>query len=246
VTAAVFAFCMLVTLLHSQCLAANFAISPVRVFFDDQNKTNKITLKNESDDAITLQLQSFAWSQNVDGESIYTPTRDIIFFPKLLTIHPGESKIVRIGTKVVRGDAEQTYRMFIEEIPGPNRADTNSVQIVMKVGVPVFVAPVKPAAKAEIEQVEFRDGKLNMTVKNTGNAHFIIRGVKVNGTDPEGQKIYSAEQSGRYLHAGNARGFSFDLSEDSCHNIRNLTIDVDTDKISTEKQIDPGTILCSS
>ncbi len=46
--------CTLMMVLPGNILAVNFSISPIRVFFDASQKTNTLTIKNESDEPVTL------------------------------------------------------------------------------------------------------------------------------------------------------------------------------------------------
>src|SRR4030042_401109 len=109
----------------------------------------------------------------------YVETHDIIFFPRMMTLEKKEEKILRAGIKIPATTKEKTYRLFIEEIPGPRKAEGVNVAIAIRFGVPIFVKPFKDDAKGVIEKIELSKGVLNVHVKNAGNVHLIIHSVNI-------------------------------------------------------------------
>jgi fimbrial chaperone protein len=107
--------------LPQETLSADFTIAPVRIFFDPRTTTSILTITNKSDEALTLQLKAFTWQQDEEGKDVYSPTEDIIFFPKIFKIGKDEEKLVRLGTKIPHGNYEKTYRLFLEEVPEPQQ-----------------------------------------------------------------------------------------------------------------------------
>ncbi|MBI5408430.1 MAG: molecular chaperone [Nitrospirae bacterium] len=218
--------------------AANFSINPVRVFFDGTSKTSTVTVKNESDEEITLQLKAYKWQQDAEGKDVYFPTTDIVYFPKIAKIKGSEEKIIRLGAEMPRDKLEKTYRLYLEEIPAPSAAETTTVKIVMKVGVPIFISPVDVEPKGSIEKAEVSDGNLDLVVKNEGNIHFIIKAIRIAGTDDSGGEIYKTDLGGKYLLGGNSKDFRFQLPREECHKLKALNIDIDTDRLSLGKKLD--------
>lgn len=236
---------ILLLLLPERGFSVDFSISPVRIFFDSTNKVNILTIKNESEEELTLQLRTYAWKQDKEGKDIYSLTKDIIFFPKIVTIKTDEEKIIRLGTKIPQEKQEKTYRLFIEEIPTPTQVETTAVRIIMKVGVPIFISPLKVKAKGSIEKLELLKGKLYIAVKNEGNVHFIIRAVKVEGSNASGKEVFNTEIGGWYLHGGNSKGFTIEIPKESCLKIKTLKINIATDRLSMGKKLDVVKEMCT-
>jgi fimbrial chaperone protein len=224
--------------------AANFTVSPVRLFFNSNNRTNILTIKNNSEESITLQLRVYEWRQNERGENLYSPTKDILFFPKILTLKKAEEKIIRLGTRVPQGKDEKTYRLYIEEIPPPTTLETTAVRIVMKVGIPIFISPLEVESKGNIEKLELSKGKLYVLLRNGGNIHFIIKSIKLIGSDASGREVFRTERGGGYLHGNNTKALTFDIPIKECLKIKTLRVAADTDRISMSGKLDVHKKMC--
>jgi fimbrial chaperone protein len=235
---------LLLILFPSEGFSINFSINPIRIFFEGGKKTDILRIKNESSKSAALQINAFAWTQDEKGDDVYSPTEDILFYPKLMEIHPEQEKLIRIGNKVSRSDTEKTYRLFIEEIPDNSQPETTSVRILMKVGVPIFIAPIKADASGVIESIELSKGSLRMAVKNEGNTHFIIKSIKVEGKDRAGKEAYSVERAGGYLHYGKSKEFAFEIPDDACQTMKTLNVHIDTDRLMMEKHIEIVGEMC--
>ncbi len=236
---------ILLLLLPERVFSVNFTVNPVRIFFDSRSRTNILTIKNESDESVTLQLRAYSWKQDEKGENIYLPTKDIIFFPKIVTIKKGEEKIIRVGTNLSRNEYEQTYRLYIEEVPAPSTVESTAVRIIMKVGVPIFISPLKAEAKGSIDKKEIREGKLNFTVKNDGNVHFIMKAINVKGSDASAHEVFKTEIGGGYLHGGSSKGFTIEIPKEACLKMNNLEINIDTDRLSLVEKINVLREMCT-
>jgi fimbrial chaperone protein len=235
---------LLVLLSPVNGFSANFSLNPIRVYFDDSSKTNILSITNNSDEKISVQLRAYTWSQNEKGENEYALTRDIVFFPKIANIIKGEKKIVRLGTRVPQGKQEKTYRLYIEEIPNPDKTDNTAVNIVMKIGVPIFLAPVKAEPKGLVKEMSMDAGSFHAKLINDGNVHFILRAINVSGRNEVGEEIFREVVGGRYLHSGNSKDITFNIPQESCVNIKTLELEMNTDKLSLREEIDVTRKMC--
>jgi len=234
-----------ISLLPAAGMSADLFVNPVRLFYTPKQKTAITKVKNNSDQKVSLQINVYSWIQDEKAEDQYSPTQDIVLFPKILTLQGNEERIIRVGVKVPPGVKEKTYRIFLEELPQPFVAEGTILRTILKIGVPVFILPTKPEAAGEIEKIELSKGNLSFVVKNKGNVHFIIQTVKLKGVDASGASVFQTEATSRYLLEGRSRTFSFNFSKEDCLKMGTLTIDVTTDKISLSKRLDVIPQMCS-
>ena len=231
--------------ISSQGRAADFSVTPVRIFFAPGETTGYFTVSNNAEETLSLQLSAVSWSQDSEGTDVFEPTAELIVFPRIFSLKGKEERIVRVGVKVPPGEMEQAYRVFLEEMPEPESeaGDSTVLRTLVRVGVPVFVSPLKEKVSAEIQDIEAQDGTLSFKVSNTGNVHFIIQAAVVEGTDASGNTIFKKELSGWYLHGGKSRRFSTEIPAEGCSKVTQITINVATNKISLDRRLDaPGKV----
>jgi fimbrial chaperone protein len=208
-----------------------FKVTPVRVTFSGPSST-LLTLKNESDQPLRFQISSFAWQQDPKGEVKLEPSEDIVFFPALLILGPGEERKVRVAATVAAQQVEKTYRIFFEELPGlekPGQTSGAQVKILTKMGIPIFVTPEKGNAQAVIENGALAAGALSFDVRNSGNIHFGLQRVKIRGIAADGQTAFERELDGWYVLAGSPRTYQLEVPADACRRIKTVAIEAETD-----------------
>jgi fimbrial chaperone protein len=235
-------FGLLLTLfLANNALAANFDIKPIKIFLDPKSKIEKLTLKNISEEDLTVQIKGYQWTQNEKGQDIYQETKDLILFPRITTIKQEEEKIIRIGTNLNSGSKEKTYRIFVEEIPSGEKIEStgSTIHMYMKIGVPVFISPGKKVEKGTIETVNIQKGKAEIKVQNNGNLHFMVSAVQVQGVDNQGKEIFSSAVDGWYILSGESRAYEINIPQDKCKNITRLNIEVKTNNNNIFKELVP-------
>lgn len=199
--------------------AAGFSVSPIRLDFDRGTRTGVITVSNEDEQPLELEMQPMEWTQGDTGNDDYQDSADLIFFPQRMTVAPGEQRLIRVGIKVPAAEREKTYRLFIQQAPRRGEAAQQGAQVAIRVrfGVPIFVKPLKEELKPEIAEAEVRGGKLQLKVRNNGNAHVYFESIAAAGADGR-----SAEARGWYVLAGRTRAFEVPLSAELCRDARSL------------------------
>lgn len=230
----------------SPAFSAIFQVSPLKIVFDPGRRADILKIKNGSEDILSLQIRAYEWTQGVEGKDIYSATKDVIFFPRILTLNKEEERIVRVGMKVPPGKREKTYRIFIEEMPGEKPVEGTAVRTLLRMGIPLFLAPIKTEVKGLIKDLRVRGGgKVFFRIKNQGNVHFIIRSINLSGYDQSGEEVFSNELNGWYLHAGTSKEFSQEIPTDTCSRVNRIKVDVSTDKPSLSKAIDLIQEMCA-
>jgi len=222
-------------------------VNPVTISLEAKQRTSVLTVKNHAEEKLTLQVSAFAWSQDNDGNDVYEGTGDVIAFPKIFSMKKGEERIVRIGIKPPAEPREKTYRVYLEEVPPPPEAPLSGavVRTLMKVGVPIFLAPVKPAPAGTIEQFTLLRNTLAFSLMNTGNIHFIVRGVGIRGLDTAGTAVFEKNLSGWYVLSGRTKTFTASIPPAVCAVIASITVEVSTDIISLRKSLNVLPEMCS-
>ena len=210
--------------------ASAYKVTPVRVTFSGPSST-LLTLKNESDQPLRFQITSFVWSQDAKGAMQLAPTEDIVFFPALLSLNPGEERKVRVAATVAAKDVEKTYRIFFEELPPLEKPETSGAQvrILTKMGIPIFVSPANGNAEASIDSLKLEKGTLAFDVRNSGNVHFALEGVKLHGVGSNGEALFDRQLDGWYVLAGSPRTYSVEVPAASCSKLKKIVIEADTD-----------------
>lgn len=208
--------------------AATFTVNPTQIFLSGRTTTALLTLKNDSDESLRFQLTAFAWQQTPSGELELTPTRDVVFFPALLTLGPKEERRIRVGTSVTASTQERTYRIFVEELPPADGSTPGSaVRVLTKMGIPIFIRPATETASANLRDLNVRNGALHFTVANNGTVHFVPQKVVVRGVASNGERVFERDVQAWYILAGGRREFDVEVPSGNCARIATLLVDVE-------------------
>jgi fimbrial chaperone protein len=191
-------------------LAGRFSVAPIRVDFGAGLRIGAVTVTSEDDHPLVFKNSPSLWTQNADGGDVYTPTSDLVVTPPLLRVEAGEPRIVRIGTLREPGDVERSYRVFLEEQAPANPEGTGAtIAVVIKFGVPVFVAPRSERVAGIAEVVEHKPGRVTLQIKNSGNVHFNVETITANG-------VAVKDVSSWYLLPGTTRRYDLAIPAEAC------------------------------
>ncbi len=221
-----------------------FRVTPIRLVFDARTKTGVITVTNEAEEKLQCQVKAFEWTQDAGGKDVYEETQDLIFFPKIMTVDPKSERVIRAGIKVPAVAREKTYRLFIEEIPEPKKAQGTAIAVAIRFGVPIFSQPVKEEASGVVERCDLAKGVVTVGLKNTGNVHLVINTVKLVGRDQKGGQTLAKDLSGWYLLNGASRTYSAPLARDACIRTATLDVEIVTDKINLKHKLNTDASMC--
>lgn len=225
--------------------AGEFRVTPIRLDFEKGAKSGVISVSNEGEEGLNLQIKAMEWTQDGDGKDIYTETEDIIFYPKIMALQKEEKRVLRVGIKMPPPPREKTYRLFIEEIPEPKKKEEGmAVSIAVRFGAPIFIKPVKEDLSGEIAKVELSKGMLKALARNTGNSHFVINSVNIIGKNPAGQDVFTKEIAGWYLLAGASRSYSAEIPAETCPSVERVEVEVITAKFSFRGELKVSGEMC--
>lgn len=241
------ALCM-VFLFEGITVGAGLDIQPIKIYFDARSRIDKLTIKNVSDEDLSLQVRVFAWSQDANGRDQYEETTDIIIFPKIMKVLKDEEKFIRVGTNLTPSGDEKTYRIYIEEIhvASPKTDEGATVRMAMKIGVPIFISPLKSNPKGSIQSFSMSNGRPIVEVKNTGNIHLIITSFNIKGTNEKGKEIFSRELGGWYVLNGASRFYETSIPAEVCHELAKIHVAVKTDRLSMNEAFSVNKDMCNA
>ncbi len=224
-------------------VAGSFNVAPIRLFFDAKAKSAVLRVSNKDQEKATLQLDVLEWTQDEQGVDQYAPTQDIVFFPKIVTLEKDEEKVVRVGYPAAGPETrERTYRLYLEELPVSKPGET-MVKTVLRMAVPIFIAPLQPHRTSMVDKVDVRAGAAGITVKNTGNQHVFVSEVKATGLGAADAETFFGEVSGWYVLPGASRTFVVDLPKQACEASKSIKVTVKLKQqaeLGAESEVNPA------
>src|SRR3989304_460901 len=112
-------------LLPGVARAGEWRVTPIRLVFDRGEKSGVVTVSNEGDEKIELQMSASEWTQDAEGKDRYAETNDLVFFPKIMTIESKQERILRGGGKI-ETDSMGVTKGFIG-VSGRNTGNEHTV-----------------------------------------------------------------------------------------------------------------------
>ena len=218
----------------SPALAAPLSVSPTQIDLSLQKQSELLSVLNEGDAEVRMQIEVFAWDQGPNGETVLEPTQDILAFPPLLTIAPHDTKRIRVGAAVPPGEKEKGYRISLQELPAAPKEGNSGVQILNRISLPIFLQPASVKPDGRIDAGQIGAGMLAFTVLNTGTQHFTLRQVKVAGLDAAGAQTFEASANGWYVLVGDRREYHIELGEADCRKSKQLLVKAELDEREIE------------
>ena len=186
--------------------AASIEIAPVSHDLAPGQTTLSMTISNRSDAESTLQVRGFAWNQN-DGSDRLIPTDDLLVAPAIFTIAPGHSQVLRVRVPGVAAGREASYRLLIDELPGP--AAGGQVRMAMRLSVPVFAHGAAPTAARISARLD--TARRMVTLVNQGASRARVQALEL--TMRDGGRVAAKSADGPYLLAGAQRDWLFAAGE---------------------------------
>src|SRR5204862_1454393 len=114
-----------------------------------------------------------------------------------------------------------------EEMPPLQAVGTtggNGVQVLTKMGVPIFVRPAKEATTAAISGVEQHDGAVNFSLSNSGTVHFVPSQIAVRGLAGS-NTLFERTLDGWYVLAGGHRDFTVAVPKEDCALVSSIVVE---------------------
>lgn len=219
--------------------AAMFGVSPIRIDLTPEARTAVINVSNDDTRKLYFQAKLVEWTQSPDGKDHYAESKDLVFFPPIFTIEPGERRIVRVGSKGPVMPAHRAYRLFIEELPDPNAkaASGSQVAVRMRFGVPIVMG--KGEAKPVVVEAVPGTGSVRALIRNDGDR--LVRFDEVT-LSSAGRLVGKA--AGWYVFPGVTREFVVPVDPAACPLSGELELRATVDAKSTRAPVAAEPALC--
>ena len=160
-------------------MAASLGVTPTRLELRPGQASGSVTLENQAATAVTLQVQTFAWTAGMAASPELAATRDLITVPPVFALAPGARQIVRVALRApVSGGRERAYRLMITEVP--LGAQGAGVHVTLRLSLPVF-ATVSGAQAGAAWSVRGDRERPELELLNQGSAHLRVRRIELRG-----------------------------------------------------------------
>lgn len=206
--------------------AAPFEVAPIELELTRAAKNATLTIHNGDTEPMRLQVTAVAWQQARTGEMQLTPTRDVAFYPGLLTIAPGQKRNIRIAAAAPFGDVEKTYRVLVEQLPGAAAQGQNRIRVRTRVGIPVYLEPQNPSPRAELGPIGREGARASFALRSTGNVRINPQSVRLLAHDEGGALVFERSLPAWYVLAGGERAYEAEIPARACARVRSLVAEV--------------------
>ena len=99
------------------------------------------------------------------------------------------------------------------------------VRVLTKMGIPIFVRPVKEVATATLTDLRQQEGALRFTLNNAGTVHVVPQSIKVRGLAGS-NTAFNQELEGWYVLAGGRREFDMAFPKNACAQVTSIVVDI--------------------
>lgn len=165
-----------VILAAAHCAAASsFAIAPVRLELSAGHRIEALTVHNQGDTPVLIQLRAVGWSQQ-DEKDQFDATQALLTTPPIFEVPARGEQIVRVALRgAVDPARELTYRLFVEEVPRPHASTDSGLDVALRLSLPIFVSPTQTVLPnlAWSSHVQ-PDGTVRIEADNAGAAHLQV------------------------------------------------------------------------
>jgi P pilus assembly chaperone PapD len=210
--------------------ASTFTIDPTRVYLGTDARSRVVTLANSEEDVLRFEVSIFAWQQDAPGQTLLTPTDDIVVSPALLAVPSRRQGEIRIGLRspALLGREERTYRLLIQELPplGASEDQPFGPKILTRLNVPVFVMPPEPTVAGSLDDLRVTAGRVEFGLQNTGSLHFLTELIRIRGSDTPGTQIFQHDLLNEYVLPGGLREFRWDMPKEVCGRVAAVAVTV--------------------
>jgi fimbrial chaperone protein len=195
-------FAVLLMLAAGTAAAGSIRVAPTWLELTPERSATVVTITNSGTAPTLIQLEAKRWNQK-SGTDEYIAADELILSPPIFTLQPGAEQLVRIGSRAKPAfAAEESYRLFVQEVPTPAMGRGRELSVVLRIGVPLFVVPTNSSpAQLRAELACDEHAPRTLLLQNTGGRALRLDELKIR---PESGKPDQVER-GVYVLAGSTR-----------------------------------------
>lgn len=230
---------LILSLNISSSAQGNLLITPRRVVFEGSKRSIDLNLANTGTDTATYSISIIEIRMKDDGgfETITTPDpgqwfadKNIRFFPRSVTLGPGEAQVVKVqlirATELAPGEYRSHFYFRAEPKRKPlgetqAERDTNAISVVLTpvfgITIPVIIRVGESTAKVTLSDLSLdlkndTVPRLSLVFNRTGNMS-VYGDLAADYVSPQGRIIRVGAANGVAVYTPNTvRRFSFNLS----------------------------------
>ncbi len=199
---AVVAFAFLLLLAATAARAQAITVLPVNIQLAPGQKAATLTVINEGSRESSFQIRAYVWQQNEAGDVQLTDTDELLASPPLGSVGPSARQVIRLVLRHSPQEREATYRILVDQIPPA--AAPGTVQVALRLSIPIFAPPGTRVAPHVVWRTENADGQAWLVAVNDGNSHLTVRDMVLRSAGGATIPINTANVS-PYVLAGNTR-----------------------------------------
>lgn len=187
-------------LLASTASAGSFRISPTLAEVVPGASVASFHVTNSGTEPLPMQIEAFAWTQD-EGADRHVPAADLVIVPRIATIPPGQTQLIRVARRSAAREREVAYRIHFVELPLAGGTSSVEVRTTVRFDVPLFFAAGDDPAKLRWSLALAADGKARLNAENLGGQYVRVASLRL--VDARGALL--AERKGPlYVLAGRA------------------------------------------
>jgi fimbrial chaperone protein len=214
--AAAIAFAITAVLAAPPSRAASIEVTPIRIELGADQRSATVQIRNTGPEPVVVQSEVLEWSQP-DGQDRYAPTRDVLVTPTVTTVPARSEQIVRVALRrELPATHEAAYRLYVEEIPPAARPGRVALNVALRIGIPMFVAPTAGPSAPKLAWRVRANGKSGtvLSVENAGTASMRLSEIALVGRD--GKSLASLPELA-YVLPGRARAWTLPAAVPSAY-----------------------------
>lgn len=182
--------------------AADVRVAPSTVEPGAGGKTATLSVRNEEQRPLRVQIRAMKWVQE-NGTDVTMPTQDVVASPPFITLQPMQQyqvRVVRTGSAPLQ--AEESYRVLIDEIPDAHEVKPGTVNLVLRQSLPVFFSGMPSRTSNVAWTVSRGGGTIALVARNSGTRRMRISDLTLEGG---GAQVYHADGLIGYVLPGAER-----------------------------------------